>query len=186
MTPVPVGGPEPEPRRGGWATPLIAIVALVALALLAWQLLNSGDDPETTPSATPTPSVSTAPATSEPPPTTEAPTPTPTPTTEAPTPTPDPSEAVASSLDAFSDEVGSLRRGDVLDNDTAKTLDDRVRDIDNALGDEDPQKVADETEKLREDYDKARADGDISDDAASSLDPLLQDVEDAVAEYLAG
>jgi serine/threonine-protein kinase len=187
VAPIPPTGPEPVPEgRNGWVAPLLAIVALVALGLLAWQLLNNGDDPETTPSPSTTPSVSTAPATSEAPPTSEAPTPTPTPepTTEAPSPTPDPADAVDAALADFSDEVDTVAGENLITSDAADTLNKRVRDIDKALRQNEPDKVAEETDKLREDFDKAVGDGEITPDGASRLDPLLQEVEDAVAAYV--
>jgi hypothetical protein len=174
---------DPDPREDrrdrSAVTWVLALVALAALGLLAWQLFGGEDpDPVASPSASPTAS-SPVVETSEAPPTTVTATPTPTPT-PTPSPSPDPAEAVATSLTAFSDEVGSLQRDGVLDNDTAKMLDDRVRDIEGALRDDEPDKVADETDKLVEEYDKAVAEGDISADAASRLDPLLADVTDAV------
>ena len=50
-----------------------------------------------------------------------------------------------------------LERDGVIDKDAARTLDERVRDIEKALRDDDPEKVAEETDKLVEDYDKAVA-----------------------------
>ena len=95
----------------------------------------------------------------------------------------DPADAVAASLSTFSDEVDSLQRDGVIDNDTAKTLDDRVRDIQQALRDDEVEKVVDERDKLVEEYDKAVGEGNISTDAAQRLDPLLSDVTDSVDAY---
>ena len=184
VAPLPPTGPEPLPeRRNSWVAPLLAIVALVALGLLAWQLLNNGDDPGATPSTSSTPSVSTPPATSEAPATSAAPTPTPTPSTEAPSPTPDPADAVDDALADFSDEVDTVAGEQLITADAADTLNKRVRDINKALRQDEQDKVAEETDKLREDFDKAVADGEILPDGASRLDPLLQKVEDAVAAY---
>ena len=194
--PPPVAAPVPAPvppgpgddRRGGgralsW---VLGLVAVAALALLAWNVLD-GEGAQSASTATPTPSASTPAQTSEaPPPTTEAPTPTPTPTTEAPTPSPDPdpADAVAASLSAFSDEVAAVVRDGLVDRDTAKKLDDAVRDIEKALREDDPEKVSEETDKLVEEYDKAVQEGAIPGEAAARLDPLLQDVTDAVDAYV--
>ena len=101
----------------------------------------------------------------------------------SPTPTANPADAVAASLSTFSDEVDSLQRDGVIDNDIAKTLDDRVRDIQQALRDDEVEKVVDERDKLVEEYGKAVDEGDISTDAAQRLDPLLADVTDSVDAY---
>ena len=190
--PVPAALPvDPDPRRDeqrdrSALTWVLGLVALAALGLLAWQLFGAADDPGPTASssATPTPSTPAA-ETSEPPPTTASPTPspTPTPTTTEPSPTANPADAVAASLSAFSDQVDALERDGTLDNDSAKTLDDRVRDIRQALRDDEQDKVVDETAKLVEDYDKAVGEGDISADAAQQLDPLLADITDSVDAY---
>ena len=191
--PPPVAAPPPLPpasgddddRRGGGSALswVLGLVAVAALALLAWNVLN-GEGAQSAGTTTPTPSASTPARTSEaPPPTSEAPTPTPTPTTEAPTPSADPADAVAASLSAFSDEVAAVERDELVDRDTGKKLDDAVRDIERALRDDDPEKVAEETDKLVEEYDKAVQEGAIPADAAARLDPLLQDVTDTVDAY---
>ena len=190
--PVPAALPvDPDPRRDeqrdrSALTWVLGLVALAALGLLAWQLFGAADDPGPTASSSATPTASTPAAeTSEPPPTTASPTPspTPTPTTTEPSPTANPADAVAASLSAFSDQVDALQRDGTLDNDSAKTLDDRVRDIRQALRDDEQDKVVDETAKLVEDYDKAVGEGDISADAAQQLDPLLADITDSVDAY---
>ena len=181
--PLPVPPPrEPERRNGNALTWLLAAVALAALALLAWTVLRGeGDQTATTP--TPTPTTSTPAETTEAPPTTQAPTPTP---TEEPTPTPSPdlAEPVAGALSAFSDEVGALQREELLEQDTAKKLDDIVRDIEKALRADEPDTVAAETDKLVEEYDKAVQEGQVTPEAAQRLDPLLQDLTDAVDAYV--
>ena len=185
----PTGPMEPERRGIAPLTWVLAAVAVAVIALLLWLLLkDDGQTPATTPSSTPSTS---QPATSEAPPTTKAPTKTPSATpTETPTPTPtptaDPADAVATSLSAFSDEVGVLERDGVIDKDAAKTLDGRVRDVQKALRDDDPQKVSEERDKLVEDYDKGVQDGSIPAEATQQLDPLLADVNDAVDAYVAG
>ena len=190
VPPPPLPAPLPpvrEPQRRGASALMwvLALVAVAALALLAWTVLDgAGDETTATPTPTPTPTTSSAAAeTTEAPPTTEAPEPSP--TTEEPTPTPssDPTEPVDSALSAFSDEVGALEQDGTIDKDTAKMLDDRVRDIDKALREDDPEKVADETDKLVEEYGKAVQEGTISPDAAQRLDPLRQDLTAAVDDY---
>ena len=186
VVPVTAGpGDQEAERRGGSAlTWVLALVALAALGLLAWQLLNNGD-PEPGASTTPTASATTAPETSEAPPTSEAPSPTPTttPTTESPSPTTDPADAVTSALVAFSGEVGTLEAEQLVTPDAAKTLDDQTRKIQQALRQDDGEKVSEETDKLVEEYDKAISDGEVQPDAKSRLDPLLNDITDAVNEY---
>ncbi len=185
----PTGPTEPERRGIAPLTWVLAAGAVAVIALLLWLLLkDDGQTPATTPSSTPSTS---QPATSEAPPTTKAPTKTPSATpTETPTPTPtptaDPADAVATSLSAFSDEVGVLERDGVIDKDAAKTLDGRVRDVQKALRDDDPEKVSEERDKLVEDYDKGVQDGSIPAEATQQLDPLLADVNDAVDAYVAG
>jgi len=185
----PTGPMEPERRGIAPLTWVLGAVAVAVIALLLWLLLkDDGQTPATTPSSTPSTS---QPATSEAPPTTKAPTKTPSATpTETPTPTPtptaDPADAVATSLSAFSDEVGVLERDGVMDKDAAKTLDGRVRDVQKALRDADPEKVSEERDKLVEDYDKGVQDGSIPAEATQQLDPLLADVNDAVDAYVAG
>ena len=90
---------------------------------------------------------------------------------------------MASSLSAFSDEVAAVERDGLVDKDAAKRLDDVVRDIERALRDDDPEKVAEEADKLVEEYDKAVQEGAIPSQAATRLDPLLQDVTDTVDAY---
>ena len=183
--PVVPPAPRPEPRGVSPWTWVLALVAVVAVGVLLWTLLRpDGQDPVTPPSSTPT--TSQPAATTEAPPTTAAPTPTPTPTpTASPTPTVDPADDVASALSAFSDEVGVLERDGVLDQKSAKTLDDGVRKIERALRDDDPQKVSDETDTLVQDYDQLVQDGTITPEAAQQLDPLLADLTDAVDTYAA-
>ena len=79
-----------------------------------------------------------------------------------------------------------LERDGVIDKDAAKTLDGRVRDVQKALRDDDPEKVSEERDKLVEDYDKGVQDGSIPAEATQQLDPLLADVNDAVDAYVAG
>ena len=168
---------------------VLGTIAVVAIGLLVWALLRGdGQDPATTPTATP--GTSQPAQTSQAPPTTEAPTPTATPSdtpspTDSPTPTADPADDVATTLSAFSGEVGVLQRDGTIGQDTAKTLDDRVRDIEQALREDDPQKVSAETDKLVEEYDKAVQAGDIPAEGSQRLDPLLADLTDAVDAYTA-
>lgn len=182
--PLPVPPPrEPERRNGNALTWVIAAVAVAALALLAWTVFR-GEAEQSATTPTPTPSSSAPAETTQAPPTTQAPTPTPTTQEPTPTPTADPAEPVAAALSGFSDEVGALQREDLLDQDTAKKLDDIVRDIDKALRDDDREKVSAETDKLVEEYDKAVQEGKVTPEAAQRLDPLLQDVTDAVDAYV--
>ena len=136
----PSGGPGPAGRASRPLGTDVAAGARSAGGSGAARLagVRCGDDPGPTASDSPTPTASSPAAeTSEPPPTTASPTPTPTPSTTEPSPTPtaNPADAVAASLSTFSDEVDSSVTG-VIDNDTAKTLDDRVRDIQQALRDD--------------------------------------------------
>ncbi|GAA4402731.1 hypothetical protein GCM10023168_13590 [Fodinibacter luteus] len=180
--------PEPEGRGTGALTWVLAAVALAAVGLVLWLLLRPDDTQQAGATPTSTATVTTSAPSSEPTPTTASPTPTPTPTptTQEPTPTtqePDPAEAVAGALSVFADELGVLQRDDVVDRDTAKTLDDIVRDIERALREDDAGKVADETDKLVEEYGKAVESGAIPPEGGERLDPLLADVTDAVDAF---
>ena len=188
VPPMPPRDPQPDREGPGPLVWVLALVAAAALGLLLWQLLR--DEDAATPTPTPSVATSEAPATSAPPSTTPPPTtaaPTPTPTTEAPTPTPEPDLAgeVTTALSAFSDEVGALQRADLLDPDSAKVLDDIVRDIRQGVRQDEPDKVAAETDKLVEEYDKLVDSGAITTEAALRLDPLLADLTDAVDAYTA-
>ncbi len=92
---------------------------------------------------------------------------------------------MTTALSAFSDEVGALQRADLLDPDSAKVLDDIVRDIRQGVRQDEPDKVAAETDKLVEEYDKLVDSGAITTEAALRLDPLLADLTDAVDAYAA-
>jgi len=189
----PVSSPEPGRRDNSPLTWVLALAAVAAIAVLVWLLLkgDAAKDPAASPSTTPTASASTV--TTQAPPTTAASTPTPTPT-ETPTETPSPSASpsvdlagdVSASLSAFSDEVGGLRSDGILTPATAKMLQDRARDIEKALGEDDRQKVTAETDKLVEEYDKAVQADEIPAEGSTRLDPVLADLTDAVDAYTAG
>jgi len=195
--------PTPPPGPPTAATPparqetspwvwVLGTLAVVAIGLLLWLVFDrngtqdpAATDPSTTPSATApettTPQKSDTPSATP----TAKPTDTPTPTpTSTPTDTVDPADEVASSLSAFSDEVGALARDGVLDRDVTKNLDERARDVEKALRDDDPQKVDEARDKLVEEFDKGVQEGDITADASARLDPLLADLNDAVDGYL--
>jgi serine/threonine protein kinase len=186
VTPTPVPAPPPvpsparDPDRRGSSTPMwiLAVVAVLALALLAWWLLSSQRTAtDGTPSATPTTSTS-APPTTEAPTTSSAP-----PTTASPTPTVQPTQPVADALGAFSDEVSALEQDGTLDKKAAKDLDAKARDLEKALREEDPTAVSDAMAALTDTYDSGVQDGSVSPDASSSLDPLLADLQGAVDAY---
>ena len=178
--------PRDERRDRSALTWLLGLVALAALGLLAWQVFGVGTTrgrrrrtrrpprPPRRPRRRASRLRRRHPPPRRRPPSTTRP---------SPTPTANPADAVAASLSTFSDEVDSLQRDGVIDNDTAKTLDDRVRDIQQALRDDEVEKVVDERDKLVEEYDKAVGEGNISTDAAQRLDPLLADVTDSVDAY---
>ncbi|MBM6399595.1 serine/threonine-protein kinase [Phycicoccus sonneratiae] len=178
---------DQEPRRGSSA-PLwvIALVALAAVALLGWYLFlgpGASDDPSATPSSTPTTSApsSAAPETSEPAPTTSAPEPTPSPS-ESPT-ADDPAQAVSDASAALADEVDALDREGGIDKDAAKTLQQEIRDIDKALRDGDAGTLVDVRNSMLEEYGTNVDSGAIPPEAADRLDPLVQDLADAVDAY---
>jgi serine/threonine protein kinase len=203
VTPVTPAPPqEPEPRGRSPLTWLLGAVAAAAVALVVWLLLQDDpNDPSGTPSSTPTAgTASTKAPTTQAAPTTRAPTPTATPSetpseTASPTPSETPSSTasatptsngaddVASALSAFSDELGALQRSKVLDRDTAKTLDDGVRDVRKALREGDADKLAEEVDNLAEDRDSAVSEGSIPPEGAQRLDPLLADLQDAARAY---
>ncbi|MGG5257169.1 protein kinase domain-containing protein [Phycicoccus avicenniae] len=178
------------PGRRGSSAPfwVMTVVAVAALAVLGWFLfLGPGkrtDDPAATPSSTPTPSTS-APAeqTTEPAPSpsTSAPEPTPTPS-ETPT-SADPGQAVQDASRALSQEVKALERDNGIDKDAAKTLDQEIRDIDKALRDGDAGTLVDVRNSMLEEYGTNVSSGAIPPEAADRLDPLVQDLADAVDAY---
>ncbi len=173
-----------EERRGSSA-PLwvLAVVAVLAVALLAWYLLSglgSGADPAATPSATPTAS-SEAPTTSEPAPSTSAPEPTPTPS-ENPTAA-DPGQPVSDAASALRDEVSALDAAGGIDPKAAETLQKELADIDDALAAQDTKALVKARDKMLEQYGKNVDDGSIPPEAASRLNPLVQDLADAVDAY---
>lgn len=195
VPPPPLEGPstragryEEEPRRGSsgpmW---VIALVALAAVGLLAWYLFlgpGKGEDPTSTPSTTPTSEPtrsSAAPTTSEPAPSTSAPEPTPSPS-QTPT-TADPAQAVSDASAALADEVDALDREGGIDKDAAKTLQQEIRDIDKALRDGDSRKLLDVRNSMLEEYGTNVDSGAIPPDAADRLDPLVQELADAVDAY---
>jgi serine/threonine-protein kinase len=177
-------GPPPDERRGSVLTWVLAVVAIAAIALLAWQLLRSEDpsDPSATPSTTPT-VATTAPKTTKPAPTTESPTATPTPTQSAPTT--DPAVAVEDAIAALTASISDLERGGSLSQDTAKKLDDKLRDVRKELRDDNPEGVSKKTADFVETLDKGVADGDIPADAEAELRPLTDDLVAAADEYAA-
>ncbi|MBM6403888.1 protein kinase [Phycicoccus sp. CSK15P-2] len=188
--PPPPPGPPPatyEPeRQGGGGSPalwVLAVVAVLALGLLAWWLLG-GDRTSTegTPSASPTvSSPSPEPTTSVPEETSAEPTPTSEPTETAPDPAP-----VEGASAALGDEVGALRQDGTIDNDTAKIVDDPLKDVDKALRDEDADDLTDARDTLVEDYRDAVDDGTMPPEAADRLDPLVEDLSSAVDDYTQG
>jgi hypothetical protein len=93
---------------------------------------------------------------------------------------------VADALAAFSAEVAALQQDGTLGKDVAKTLDDRVRDVEKALRQDDPQAVSAATNALVEEYDNHVQDGSIGPEASSRLDPLVGDLTGAVDAYVAG
>jgi hypothetical protein len=179
--------PRDERRDRSPLTWVLALVAVAALGLLAWQLLGGGDDPgpAASPSASPSasPTASSPVETSQPAPTTESPTPTPEPTTTQPSPTPDPTEAVADATAALSAAIGDLQRAGTLDQDAAKNLDDKVRDVDKELREGNAEAVQEKANAVSEELDNGVEEGDISSDAEQTLRPIVDDLLAAAAEY---
>ncbi|GGL24288.1 serine/threonine protein kinase [Phycicoccus endophyticus] len=188
--------PARSPERRGSSAPLwvLALVALAALALLAWYLLTGlgeGSDPATTPTSTPSTS---APATQESPSTTppETSAAEESPTSEAPSPTQTPSETTADPQpvedagSALDDEVSQLRQDDVIDEQAAKVVQDPLKDADKALRKEDSEALVEARDALVEDYQEAVADGTYPAEAAQRLDPLVEDFDQAVDDYAGG
>jgi serine/threonine-protein kinase len=175
-------GPPPEERRGSVLTWVLAVVAIAAIALLAWQLLRADEtvDPQSSPSTTPT-VATTAPKTTEPAPTTEPPTPTPTQSA----PTTDPAVAVEDAIAALTASISDLERGGSINQDTAKKLDDKLRDVRKELRDDNPEGVSRKTADFVDELDKGVADGEIPADAEAELRPLTDDLVSAADDYAA-
>lgn len=178
--------PGPAPRRrgaGGAQTALwaLAVIAVIALGVFVWSLL--ADDTAGEPAA------STPPTTSAAAPTTTAPEQTPTPT-ETPTPEEeepgDPDAQIRDAYAALSSAAADLESRGEVDKDVTKTIDERSRETDKALREGDADKVAEEADKLADDYAKAVEEGKVSQDAAATLDPLVQDLLDAADAYRGG
>ena len=177
--------PRDERRDRSAITWLLGLVALTALALLAWQLLGGPEDPETASTPSPSPTVSTQEVTTEPPPTTEAPTPTPTTAepTATPSPTADPADAVADATAALSAAIGDLQRADSLDRDTAKNLDDKVSDVEKELRDGNAEGVREKSDAVSQELQNGVEEGDISAEAEQVLRPLVDDLLAAAADF---
>ena len=177
--------PRDERRDRSPLTWVLVLVALAALGLLAWQVLGGADEPDAATSPSPSATASSPPEeTSAPPPTTVTATPTATPTpTPTPTPTADPAEAVADATAALSAAIGDLERAGTLDQDTAKNLDDKVRDVEKELRDDNPQGVQEKADAVSEEFEKGVADGDISAEAEQTLRPLVDDLLTAAADF---
>ncbi len=183
--PQPAPGPEPEPDRRGasWPLAVLAVVAVVALALLGWNLFSSNTaDPQSSPTTSASDAVTTAPATTEPPATSAAPTPTPTPT-PTPSPTVDPAQDVTDAVTALSDSIGTLQDAGTLDPAAANPLEKGLRQVTRALDAADAAQVASETAAFVDAYDQGVQDGSISPEASAELDPLVADLTAAVDAY---
>jgi eukaryotic-like serine/threonine-protein kinase len=181
---------DPDPRNEGRDRSAVAwvlgLVALAALALLAWQQFGSGDDPGPAASASPSATASTPQQeTTEPPPTTASPTPTPTPSTTEPSPTPtaDPADAVRDATAALSAAIGDLQDAEALDRDPAKNLDDRIRDVEKELRDGNADGVVEKSRDVADELAKGVEEGDISEAAAAVLDPLVDDLLAAADDF---
>ncbi|MEO6789796.1 MAG: serine/threonine-protein kinase [Ornithinibacter sp.] len=191
----PVSPPAPpvtDPARRGssWPLVVIALVAVVALALLGWQVLAKNADPGAIPSTTPSVATSAPPTTASPQTSAPEPTPTLTPTpTPTPTPSPstspsqDPGQGVTDGVAALTSAVRVLQRDGTLDPKPAQSLDDGLAKVTKALRGSDPQKVSSQTTSFVADYDKEVQDGSISPDASAALDPLVADLTAAVSSY---
>ena len=116
--------PARRPAGGSGLTWLLALVALVAVALLVWQLFGREDDPDPTPS--PTPSTSSAAPSTSAPPTSEEPTPTDPPPRRPrrPAPPTPPTSRVTSRTPSarLSDGIDDLDSAGSLEGDSAKKL----------------------------------------------------------------
>jgi eukaryotic-like serine/threonine-protein kinase len=189
----PAGPPGPTHRTRGRSVAawVLAGVAVLALAVVGWQVFGVGSEPNTGP-ATPPPSAAapttraepdptpetSAPETSEPAPETSEPVP------ETSPPAPSAAEPAREALNAFSDRVRGLQDDGVLERDTARALVNRADDIQRALRRDDPDKVYQETNALFENYDERVRDGRIPPEADQELRPVVDDIRRTVDEYL--
>ncbi|MEO7423330.1 MAG: serine/threonine-protein kinase [Ornithinibacter sp.] len=185
MTPPAPPVTDPAGRGSSWPLVVIALVAVVALALLGWQVLAKNADSGATPSTTPLVATSAPPTTAAPDTSAPEPTPTPTPTPSPSTsPSQDPAQGVTDAVAALSSAVRVLQRDGTLDQKAAKSLDDGLGKLAKALRGGDPQKVSSETTSFVADYDKGVQDGSISPEASAALDPLVADLTAAVSGYV--
>lgn len=185
----PVQRYDEDDRRGSAVTWVLALIALAAVAALFWLLFLREEPASTATSPTPTPTTA-APSTTAP--ASETPTPTPT-ETPTPTPTPSPSETadlegdVEEAIGALSDGIDDLQSAGSLEEDAAKSLRDRVRDVRQELrSGDDPEKVLEAAEKVEEELRKGVEEGKISPEAQTQLQPLVDDLQSAARAYADG
>ncbi len=178
---------EPEPRRSrAWIWLLLLAVAIAAAGI--WYLQTRDDTPDTpTPSNTPTQTTpSVTPTKASPTPSTPSPTPTVTETkTETPTPSVTPSDTatpVTEATAAMSDAVRGLSADD-LDADVAKTIQDKLRDIDKAVKAEDAPAVNSLVGEIEGELDKARQESKLTETGAAALEGPFGDLGDAADAF---
>ncbi|MBR7742264.1 serine/threonine protein kinase [Phycicoccus sp. BSK3Z-2] len=183
----PPGGREPQRRSSAGIWALAAVVAVLAL-VVGWQLLSGGSD-EQGQEASSTPTSTTA----EPAPTSEAPEPTteaPEPTQEEPEPEPEPTEQapdpapVQDALGRTDTGLNDAAQADQADRQTVQDLRQQLRDVESALRDGDAEGVAEARDDFVESYREAVSDGEVSPEAAGTLDPVVQDLSNAVDAYV--
>ncbi|MEO7267629.1 MAG: serine/threonine-protein kinase [Knoellia sp.] len=180
---------EPEPRRSrAWIWLLLLAVALAAAGIWYLQTRDDGtpDTPTSSNSSTPSATPTTESTTPTPTPTTASPTPTVTETkTETPTPSITPSDTATPVTDAtaaMSDAVSGLSADD-LDPDVAKTIQQKLRDINKAVRDEDAPAVNSLVGQIEGELDKARQESKLTETGAAALEGPFGDLGDAADAF---
>lgn len=188
----------PEPRRSGaWIWFLLLAVALAAAGI--WYLQSRDDGTPDTPTSTPSSQTTAAPPTTQP--TTSTPTPTPATSTPTPsvtvtttvtpstTPSPTTSTPSADTGKAVTDATAAMRRAvsglsaDDLDADVAKTVQDKLGDINQAVRDEDAPAVNALVGNIEGELDQARQADKLSETGAAALAGPLGDLGDAADTF---
>ena len=182
---------EPEKRGSrAWIWLLLLAAALAAAGL--WYLLQGNDDPGTeTRSPSPTPSVSQS---SEAPPetptpTTQTPNPTvtvtttPTPSTTPSTPPADTGQAVTAAASDFRSSLREVRQSEDIDPDVASTIDDKLRDIDKAVREEDADAVRSLVGDIEKELAQAAEQGELTQPGAAALAEPLGTLREAAEAF---
>lgn len=177
-----------------WVWLLLLATALAAAGI--WYLLQSQDGggtatTTTSSTPTPTPTPTAEPTTDTPTPTPETQTPNPpitvTETPPAPTPTPTPSvdtaAAVTDAVSGFQAALRDVRQSGDIDPDVAQTINDKLRDIDQKVRDDDAEGVRSLVGDIEDELAKAAEEEKLTQPGASALAEPLTRLRAAAEAY---